>query len=112
MTCAERAPKSQRSAAESFRINVGFDLPAGKRWNANFFAATGMPGSGQLARASPVGFDLLLSYGVIGLFGMAVVIIGSRVQVRGQGTGLALLLAEQLAASPGISGKWIFLVGF
>ena len=61
---------------------------------------------------SPVGFDLLLSYGVIGLFGMAVVIIGSRVQVRGQGTGLALLLAEQLAASLGISGKWIFLVGF
>jgi len=64
------------------------------------------------ARVSPVGFDLLLSYGVIGLFGMAVVIIGSRVQVRGQGTGLALLLAEQLAASLGISGKWIFLVGF
>ena len=57
-------------------------------------------------------FDLLLSYIVIGLFGMAVVIIGSRVQVRGQGTGLALLLAGQLEASLGPSGKWIFLVGF
>jgi hypothetical protein len=57
-------------------------------------------------------FDLLLSYAVIGVFGIAVVIIGSRVQVRGQGTGLALLLAEQLAASLGPSGKWIFLVGF
>ncbi|MGH9632677.1 MAG: Nramp family divalent metal transporter [Bryobacteraceae bacterium] len=57
-------------------------------------------------------FDLLLSYAVIGLFGMAVVIIGSRVQVRGQGTGLALLLADQLAASLGSSGKWIFLLGF
>jgi hypothetical protein len=49
---------------------------------------------------------------VIALCGMAVVLIGSRVQVRGQGTGLALLLAEQLAASLGPSGKWIFLVGF
>lgn len=57
-------------------------------------------------------FDLLLSYLVIGLFGIAVVIIGSRIRVQGQGTGLALLLAEQLAAGLGPSGKWIFLVGF
>jgi hypothetical protein len=57
-------------------------------------------------------FDLFLSYAVIGLFGVAVVIIGSRVQVRGQGTGLALLLASQLAVSLGPAGKWIFLVGF
>jgi hypothetical protein len=57
-------------------------------------------------------FDLLLSYAVIGVFGLAVVIIGSRLQVQGQGNALALLLAEQLAASLGPSGKWIFLVGF
>ncbi|MBL8291515.1 MAG: Nramp family divalent metal transporter [Bryobacterales bacterium] len=57
-------------------------------------------------------FDLLLSYLVIALFGIAVVIIGSRVQVRGQGTQLALLLADQLAVSLGPSGKWIFLIGF
>lgn len=57
-------------------------------------------------------FDLLLSYAVIALFGIAVVIIGSRLQVRGQGTGLALLLADQLARSLGAPGKWIFLVGF
>jgi hypothetical protein len=57
-------------------------------------------------------FDLVLSYGVIALFGMAVVIIGSRVRVRGQGTELAVLLAGQLAVSLGPSGKWIFLVGF
>ena len=57
-------------------------------------------------------FDLLLSYIVIGLFGLAVVIIGSRLQVRGQGTGLALLLADQLAVSLGPSGRWIFLIGF
>jgi len=57
-------------------------------------------------------FDLSLSYLVIAVFGMAVVIIGSRVQVRGQGAGLALLLADQLAVSLGPPGKWIFLVGF
>lgn len=57
-------------------------------------------------------FDLLLSYAVIALFGIAVVIIGSRVQVRGRGTQLALLLADQLAVSLGPAGKWIFLIGF
>ena len=57
-------------------------------------------------------FDLLLSYAVIGLFGIAVVIIGSRVQVKGEGTGLAVLLADQLAVGLGPAGKWIFLVGF
>jgi Mn2+/Fe2+ NRAMP family transporter len=57
-------------------------------------------------------FDLVLTYAVIGLFGVAVVIVGSRVRVSGQGAGLALLLADQLAASLGPPGKWIFLVGF
>ena len=56
--------------------------------------------------------DLRLSYAVIGLFGMAVVIIGSRVRVRGQGTALALLLADQLGASLGPAGRWLFLIGF
>jgi Mn2+/Fe2+ NRAMP family transporter len=57
-------------------------------------------------------FDLTLSYAVIGVFGLAVVIIGSRVQVKGQGNGLALLLADQLAATLGPTGQWIFLIGF
>lgn len=56
--------------------------------------------------------DLLLSYAVIGVFGVAVVIIGSRVQTRGQGTALALLLADQLGISLGPAGRWLFLVGF
>jgi Mn2+/Fe2+ NRAMP family transporter len=57
-------------------------------------------------------FDLLLSYAVIGVFGTAVVIIGSRVELQGKGTGLAILLADQLAKSLGPGGRWIFLVGF
>jgi hypothetical protein len=56
--------------------------------------------------------DLFLSYAVIGLFGTAVVIIGARVRVHGQGTALALLLADQLGASLGPVGRWLFLVGF
>lgn len=56
--------------------------------------------------------DLFLSYAVIGIFGTAVVIIGSRVQVKGRGTALALLLADQLRASLGEPGKWLFLIGF
>jgi Mn2+/Fe2+ NRAMP family transporter len=57
-------------------------------------------------------FDLLLSYAVIGVFGAAVVIIGSRVELQGKGTGLAILLADQLAKSVGPGGRWIFLIGF
>jgi Mn2+/Fe2+ NRAMP family transporter len=57
-------------------------------------------------------FDLMLSYAVIALFGIAVVIIGSRVQARGQGAGLALLLADQLAIALGPFGRWVFLAGF
>jgi len=57
-------------------------------------------------------YDLTLSYIVMALFGAAVVIIGSRVQIRGQGAGLAVLLADQLALSLGPTGRWIFLVGF
>jgi Mn2+/Fe2+ NRAMP family transporter len=57
-------------------------------------------------------FDLFISYAVICLFGLAVVIIGSRVPLHGQGISLAVRLADQLAASLGPSGKWIFLVGF
>jgi len=57
-------------------------------------------------------WDLMLSYAVIGVFGVAVVIIGSRVQVRGQGTALALLLADQLGLSLGPIGRSLFLIGF
>lgn len=57
-------------------------------------------------------FDLLLSYAVIAIFGVAVVIIGSRVEAKGTGAGLALLLADQLASSAGPIGRWTFLIGF
>ena len=56
--------------------------------------------------------DLLFSQAATALFGVAVVIIGSRVQLEGQGAGIALQLADQLTQVIGPAGKWIFLIGF
>jgi len=56
--------------------------------------------------------DLLFSQAATALFGVAVVIIGSRVQLEGQGAAIALQLADQLTQVMGPAGKWIFLIGF
>jgi len=56
--------------------------------------------------------DLLFSQAATALFGVAVVIIGSRVRLEGQGASIALQLADQLTQVIGPSGKWIFLFGF
>ncbi len=56
--------------------------------------------------------DLAVGNGMTGLFGLAMVLIGSRVELHGQGSTLALQLADQLAAAIGPAGKWIFLIGF
>jgi Mn2+/Fe2+ NRAMP family transporter len=56
--------------------------------------------------------DLALGNGVTGLFGVAVIIIGSRIQLQGQGESAALQMAEQLSIAIGPAGKWIFLAGF
>jgi hypothetical protein len=46
------------------------------------------------------------------LFGMAMIVIGSRLQLSGQGTGVALALADQLEGVLGSPGRWLFLLGF
>ncbi|MBI1353122.1 MAG: iron transporter [Acidobacteria bacterium] len=56
--------------------------------------------------------DLAVGNGVTGLFGVAVIIIGSRLELQGQGSMLALAMADQLAAAIGPAGRWIFLLGF
>jgi len=61
-------------------------------------------------RASRV--DLAISHVGIALFGMSVVMIGSKVQVRGQGVDLALVLADQLGQALGPFGRGAFLAGF
>lgn len=56
--------------------------------------------------------DLAVAYSLTALFGMAMLVIGSRLQLDGQGTGVALALAEQLQGVLGAPGRWLFLIGF
>jgi Mn2+/Fe2+ NRAMP family transporter len=57
-------------------------------------------------------FDLSIAYGLTAFFGMAMVIIGSRVEVTGRGDTVAVILADQLGAALGPFGRGIFLLGF
>ncbi len=54
--------------------------------------------------------DLAAGYSVTALFGLAMIVIGSRVQLE-RGPTMALELAEQLGSLLGQPGRWIFLVG-
>lgn len=55
--------------------------------------------------------DLAAAYVVTALFGLAMVIIGSQVEVRGSGATLLIRLAERLTDSLGPWGGWAFLLG-
>lgn len=57
-------------------------------------------------------FDLGVAYVLTAFFGAAMVIIGSRIHVKGRGDTVALTLAAQLAQVLGPPGKYIFLLGF
>lgn len=55
--------------------------------------------------------DIGVAYFMTALFGMAMVIIGSRIEVTGRGAGLVVALADQLERPLGAAGRWTFLVG-
>jgi len=55
--------------------------------------------------------DLGVAYACTAFFGIAVVIIGSTVEVEGKGAGLIVSLAEKLEGPLGPVGRWTFLVG-
>lgn len=55
--------------------------------------------------------DLMLGYAMTALFGLAMVIIGSRARLE-KGPTVALDLADQLATAVGPVGRWVFLIGF
>lgn len=55
--------------------------------------------------------DLGLGYAMTALFGVAMVIVGSTVEVTGSGAGLVVSLADRLEASLGPAGRWTFLAG-
>ena len=56
--------------------------------------------------------DLAVGYVMTALFGMAVIIIGSRIEVSNQGATLAIEMAEELARVVGDWGRTAFLLGF
>ena len=45
------------------------------------------------------------------LFGIAMVIIGSTIEIEGRGATLLVTLSDQLGESLGPAGRWIFLAG-
>lgn len=56
--------------------------------------------------------DLLAGYAMTAVFGLAMVLIGSTVEISGGGARMAPVLAEQLGAVLGPAGRLLFLVGF
>ncbi|MYA80495.1 MAG: divalent metal cation transporter, partial [Acidobacteriia bacterium] len=56
--------------------------------------------------------DLSVGYVMTALFGMAVIIIGSRIDVSNQGATLAIEMADELARVVGDWGRTAFLLGF
>ena len=55
--------------------------------------------------------DLGLGYAMTALFGLAMVIVGSAVDIAGSGAGLLVALADGLEEPLGTVGRWLFLVG-
>jgi Mn2+/Fe2+ NRAMP family transporter len=55
--------------------------------------------------------DLATGYFLTALFGIAMVIIGSNLELSGKGAGLLVSLANTLEAPLGETGRWLFLVG-
>ncbi len=55
--------------------------------------------------------DLGMAYTMTAVFGIAMVIIGSTIEIEGGGATLLVSLSEQLAKPLGPLGKWMFLVG-
>lgn len=55
--------------------------------------------------------DLASAYVLTALFGVAMVIIGSTIEVDGRGAGLLVSLAARLEDTLGPTGRWVFLAG-
>lgn len=56
--------------------------------------------------------DLALAYTVTAAFGVALLVLGSRTQLAGRGSEVALQLADQLGDALGPWGRTAFLIGF
>ena len=68
----------------------------------------GRTGTGFLSTCR---IDLLVAYSFTALFGIAMLVIASGIEIQGGGTGLLVALSKQLHAALGPVGAMIFLVG-
>lgn len=68
----------------------------------------GWSGPERLARSR---LDLAVGYGMTAVFGLAMVVIGSTVEVEGGGAGLLVGLSNRLGDTLGAPAKWLFLAG-
>ena len=68
----------------------------------------GRSGPGELHTSR---IDLAAAYAVTAVFGIAMVIIGSTIEIEGRGATLLVGLSERLEESLGPVGKWAFLLG-
>ncbi len=55
--------------------------------------------------------DLATAYFLTAIFGIAMVIIGSHLDLSGKGAGLLVALANTLEEPLGETGRWLFLIG-
>ncbi|MFT4646812.1 MAG: Mn2+/Fe2+ NRAMP family transporter [Planctomycetota bacterium] len=55
--------------------------------------------------------DLAVGYLMTAIFGVAMVVIGSHIEIEGNGAGLIVALADQLSEPLGSAGRWAFLIG-
>ena len=56
--------------------------------------------------------DLAVAYMVTALFGVSMIVIGSRIEIGGRGAGVALDIAAQIGTVLGAAGSGAFLLGF
>ena len=56
--------------------------------------------------------DLGVGYAVTALFGVSMIVIGSRIEIGGRGAGVALDIAGQIGSVLGPAGSGAFLLGF
>jgi len=55
--------------------------------------------------------DLAVGFGMTALFGIAMVLIGTRIEATGKGSGLIVQLATELGEELGSGARWAFLIG-
>ncbi|MEZ5976740.1 MAG: Nramp family divalent metal transporter [Planctomycetota bacterium] len=68
----------------------------------------GREGPGAIATCR---IDLVVGYAATALFGLAMVVVGSTIEVEGKGSGLVVALAQRLDGELGPAMRLVFLVG-